>query len=367
MSRKAATMIGDLGFDLTEDALGEKGRAEALAGVARCVLSQIERPYPCSERQTLTGPDDLELPRLRFPAFFGSFDWHSCVHSHWTLVRMLATDALAGNAELEAAAAAQLARTFSPDLMEAEAASWRERVPAWEEKPYGWTWELALDVELARLAATPGGAHAADADAWREAARPLTEEMRRRTMGWIAGLSLPSRTGIHSDTGWNLAMAIDCGRAAGDDELTEAAARRLFLADECAPCAYEPQADTFTSSVLNEAALMARVLGANEYAEWLEAYLPQLFRAHFSTPLIADLPGRLNGEGYLEVHTVALPTSRALAARDAAAALPAGRAQGRLSAEAARWLVEGVEDVQLSGYLADHWVGSFVCAALLGA
>ena len=257
-------MIGDLGFDLTEDALGEKGRAEALAGVARCVLSQIERPYPCSERQTLTGPDDLELPRLRFPAFFGSFDWHSCVHSHWTLVRMLATDALAGNAELEAAAAAQLARTFSPDLMEAEAASWRERVPAWEEKPYGWTWELALDVELARLAATPGGAHAADADAWREAARPLTEEMRRRTMGWIAGLSLPSRTGIHSDTGWNLAMAIDCGRAAGDDELTEAAAaaaRRLFLADECAPCAYEPQADTFTSSVLNEAALMARVLG----------------------------------------------------------------------------------------------------------
>ncbi len=116
-------MIGDLGFDLTEDALGEKGRAEALAGVARCVLSQIERPYPCSERQTLTGPDDLELPRLRFPAFFGSFDWHSCVHSHWTLVRMLATDALAGNAELEAAAAAQLARTFSPDLMEAEAAS----------------------------------------------------------------------------------------------------------------------------------------------------------------------------------------------------------------------------------------------------
>ena len=281
-------MIGDLGFDLTEDALGEKGRAEALAGVARCVLSQIERPYPCSERQTLTGPDDLELPRLRFPAFFGSFDWHSCVHSHWTLVRMLATGALAGNAEVEAAAAAQLARTFSPDLMEAEAASWRERVPAWEEKPYGWTWELALDAELARLAATPGGAHAADAAAWREAARPLTEEMRRRTMGWIAGLSLPSRTGIHSDTGWNLAMAIDCGRAAGDDELTEAAAaaaRRLFLADVCAPCAYEPQADTFTSSVLNEAALMARVLGANEYAEWLEAYLPQLFRAHFSTPL----------------------------------------------------------------------------------
>ena len=363
-------MIGDLGFDLTADALGERGRAEALAGVARCVLSQIERPYPCSERQTLTSPDDLELPRLRFPAFFGSFDWHSCVHSHWTLVRMLAAGALAGDPELEDAAAAQLDRTFSPELMAAEAASWRDRVPTWEEKPYGWTWELALDAELMRLAAAPESAHAADAAAWREAARPLTEEMRRRTMGWISGLSLPARTGVHSDTSWNLAMAIDCGHATGDAELAEAAtaaARRLFLADECAPCAYEPQADTFTSSVLNEAALMARALDADEYAEWLEAYLPQLFRAHFSAPLIADLPGRWNGEGYLEVHTVALPTSRALAARDAASALPAGPAQGRLSAEAARWLVEGVEDVQLSGYLADHWVGSFVCAALLGA
>lgn len=363
-------MIGDLGFDLTADALGERGRAEALAGVARCVLSQIERPYPCSERQTLAGPDDLELPCLRFPAFYGSFDWHSCVHSHWTLVRMLATDALAGDPELEAAAAAQLGRTFSPELMAAEAASWCDHVPAWEEKPYGWTWELALDAELMRLAATAESAHAADAAAWREAARPLTEEMSRRTMGWVAGLSLPARTGVHSDTGWNLAMAIDCGRATGDAELAEAAtaaARRLFLADECAPCTYEPQADTFTSSVLNEAALMARALDADEYAEWLEVYLPQLFRAHFSAPLIADLPGRWNGEGYLEVHTVALPTSRALAARDAAAALPAGPAQGRLSAEAARWLVEGVEDVRLSGYLADHWVGSFVCAALLGA
>lgn len=88
--------------------------------------------------------------------------------------------------------------------MAAEAASWRGRVPAWEEKPYGWTWELALDAELMRLAAAPESAHAADAAAWREAALPLTEEMRRRTMGWISGLSLPARTGVHSDTAGTL-------------------------------------------------------------------------------------------------------------------------------------------------------------------
>ena len=141
-------MIGDRGFDITADAYAEAGRREALRGVCRCVLSQIERPYPCSERQTLTCAEDLELPRKRFPAFYGSFDWHSCVHSHWTLVRMLKDNVLTDVPELEKAAAAQLSRTFAPDLMEQEARSWKEKVPQWEEKPYGWTWELAVDQEL---------------------------------------------------------------------------------------------------------------------------------------------------------------------------------------------------------------------------
>ena len=363
-------MIGDLGFGLTAEAFDQTGASEALAGVARCVLSQIERPYPCSERQTLTCAEDLELPGRRFPAFFGSFDWHSCVHSHWTLVRMLAAGSLASDPELERAAAAQLGRTFEPARMTAEAASWRARVPQWEEKPYGWTWELALDAELGRLEAAPGNPHAASAAAWRETTRPLTDEMRRRTMGWIAGISMPARTGIHSDTAWSLAMCVDCAQATGDNELLDVArstAVRLFSADEAAPVAYEPQADTFTSAILNEAALMARALPAADYEAWLEGFLPQLYRRRFSAPLLPDLPGKWDGTGYLEVHTVALPTSRGLAARDAAAALPEGPARSRLAAEAARWLVDGVRDVELSGYLADHWVGSFVCAGLVGA
>ena len=112
---------------------------------------------------------------------------------------------------------------------------------------------------------------------------------------------------------------------------------------------------------------MARALPAADYEAWIEGFLPQLCRKHFSAPLLPELPGKWDGTGYLEVHTVALPTSRGLAARDAAAVLPEGPARSRLAAEAARWLVDGVRGVELSGYLADHWVGSFVCAALVGA
>ncbi len=375
-------MIGDLGFWLTGAAgagaapasscgafVGaEKDRA-ALLGVAECVLGQINRPYPCAERQTLTGPDDLELPVERFPVFYGSFDWHSCVHSHWTLVRMLCAGVFGENdRELEGRVLAQLERSFDKDAMAAEAESWREKVPAWEEKPYGWTWLLALDQELIRLSET-GGAYSAAAAEWREALLPLRDVMHGRVTGWLEGLSLAARTGTHSDSAWNLAMTLDYACAVGDDALAELAsgcARRLFGADVCAPVAYEPNADTFTSAILNEAACMARVLEAGEYEAWLEGYLPQLFADGFASPLIADLPGRWDGTGYLEVHTVALPTSRGLAARDAAAALGEGPARDRLTAEAARWVADGVGDIQLSGYLADHWVGSFVCAALLG-
>ena len=360
-------MIGDLGFRLTEDAFTQEGTHAALAGVATCVLSQIERPYPCSERQTLTCAEDLELPRRRFPAFYGSFDWHSCVHSHWTLVRLLKDNVLADTPELEEQAAAQLSRTFAPDLMAAEARSWKEKVPQWEEKPYGWTWELALDEELAHLAELAGNPHAEEAEDWRAALSPLTEEMHRRVADWIAHLSLPARTGLHSDTAWSLAMAADYAEATQDQELLESvrtAAIRLFAHDVAAPLAYEPEADTCTSAILNEAALMARVLSGEAYLSWMKDYMPALFSESFSSPLIQDLPGKWDGTGYLEVHTVALPTSRALAARDAASALPAGAARDRFAAEATRWLVQGVQDVELSGYLADHWVGSFVCAAL---
>ena len=279
---------------------------------------------------------------------------------------MLKDNVLTDVPELEKAAAAQLSRTFAPDLMEQEARSWKEKVPQWEEKPYGWTWELAVDQELGKLA-NAESPYADEAKAWRAALSPLTEEMHRRVAGWIAHLSLPARTGMHSDTAWSLAMAVDCAEATDDQELLESvcmAAVRLFGNDMEAPLAYEPEADTFTSAILNEAALMARVLSGEAYLSWMKDYMPALFSESFSSPLLADLPGKWDGTGYLEVHTVALPTSRALAARDAAAALPAGTARDRLSQEASRWLVQGIQDVELSGYLADHWVGSFVCAAL---
>ena len=379
-------MIGDLGFHLTDGVCAEMSavtpgcasadewRTRSLARVAECILGQIARPYPCSERQTLMGPEDLELPRERFRVFFGSFDWHSCVHSHWTLVRLLATGALdaSGLEELRARVLAQLETSFEPAGLAAEAQAWRTRIPAYEERPYGVTWFLALDAELGRLAAVPGEL-SGRAQAWREACAPMTAEMRSRVLEWARGLALPTRSGIHTDTAWSLAMAWDWAADAADAEMQEAvraSALRLYSADVNAPCAYEPAGNTFTSSILNEAACMARVMDPAAYDVWLRGFLPALYApagGEGEAPLLPDLARAWDGASYLGVHEVALPLARCLAARDAASPLAATRcARERLASESRRWMRQGAQNTPLDGYLADHWVGSFLAAALVG-
>ena len=390
-------MIGDLGFHLTDGVCGEiaaatppcasadEWRVRALVRVAECILGQIARPYPCSERQTLMGPEDLELPRERFRVFFGSFDWHSCVHSHWTLVRLIASGVLdpVANAacdlgdvdleDLQARVLSQLETSFVPAGLAEEAEAWRTRIPAYEERPYGVTWFLALDAELGRLAAAPGEL-SGRAKAWRETCAPMTAEMRRRVLEWARGLALPTRSGIHTDTAWSLAMAWDWAAFAGDAELSDVVrkvALRLYSADVNAPRAYEPGGDTFTSSILNEAACMARVMEPAAYDAWLQGFLPALYAPAgegSEAPLLPDLARAWDGASYLGVHEVALPLARCLAARDAAGPLPASSpARARLAADSRRWMRQGAQDTPLDGYLADHWVGSFVAAALLGA
>ena len=358
-------MIGDKAPSATQTAQ----RSSAARSVAECILAQIHRPYPCSESQVLHGPDDLQLPTDRFPVFFGSFDWHSCVHSHWSLVRLLANGALAP--DLAARAAAALDRSFQPDALAREAASW-ELLPEHTERPYGLTWLLALDAELAR----PEIARAHPA--WRPALNPLVEVLLPRVRSWVHACALPVRSGVHSDTAWSLAMAWDWASATADQPLLDVIAERarsLYLRDVCAPCAYEPSGETFTSPILNEAALMARVLEPDEYDRWMRGFLPQVFETAGlpaaspdpdAAPLLPDIPAAWDGASYLGVHEVALPLARCVAARDAAAGLTDPQARAYLMAQADRWERQGLGGLVLDGYLADHWVGSFVVAAVEG-
>src|SRR5205807_1840193 len=59
------------------------------AAYARVALTNVQREFPSSLSYVATEPETVTRPRDLHPAFYGSFDWHSCVEMHWVLVRLL--------------------------------------------------------------------------------------------------------------------------------------------------------------------------------------------------------------------------------------------------------------------------------------
>ena len=57
--------------------------------IAAVFLGCLHREYPNKAAQVLNDDRDARPPRELTPAFFGCFDWHSAVHSHWALLRLL--------------------------------------------------------------------------------------------------------------------------------------------------------------------------------------------------------------------------------------------------------------------------------------
>ena len=60
--------------------------AERFANLA---LACVHKEYPNTLKHTLNSNVDVAPPRQLTPAFYGCSDWHSSVHGHWLLVRLM--------------------------------------------------------------------------------------------------------------------------------------------------------------------------------------------------------------------------------------------------------------------------------------
>jgi hypothetical protein len=223
--------------------------------LARVALANVGREYPRRLDQLLSAPDAEWRPRVLHPAFFGSYDWHSAVHMHWLLARLLRLFPA-----MEGEIAPTLDRHLTDQNITAELAFFRMPGSATFERPYGWAWLLELQAELRRL----GRRY--------EVLEPLAEELAHRFRVYIAGLPYPVRAGTHGNTAFACILARDYGL----EEEVAAAARRWYAADRNYPVAYEPSADDFLSPALVEAVLMKKVLQEREFDDWFAAFLPQL-------------------------------------------------------------------------------------------
>src|SRR5437667_5564200 len=217
--------------------------AERFANLA---LACVHKEYPNKLSHTLNSDADVTPPRKLTPAFYGCYDWHSSVHGHWLLARLVRTFP---DAPFAKPARAALRKSLTADNLKLEAAYLREKGRTSFERPYGLAWLLQLCVELREWNDPEAKEMAANL-------RPLEDAAVERLSAWLPKLSHPARIGEHDQTAFGLGLMLDYARAAGNEsfvKLITEQARKFYLADKDCPLTYEPSGEDFLSPVLGEA------------------------------------------------------------------------------------------------------------------
>jgi Protein of unknown function (DUF2891) len=315
---------------------------------ARLARDCIQRELPNMIQHLIYGPDDVRRPRELHPAFYGCLDWHSAVHGHWMLVRLLRTvPELADADQIRAALDANL----TADNIAAEVAYFTGAKRLSFERTYGWAWLLQLAAEL-------HGWDDAGARRWSANLQPLTETIIARYLAFLPKQTYPVRTGVHPNTAFGLALALDYARATGHAELAALVIERAttyYAADRDAPAAWEPGGEDFFSPVLIEADLMRRVLPPQGFADWLHGFLPRGLPPSLAQPAIVSD----RGDPKL-AHLDGLNLSRAWCLRAVAHALSAGDAlRAELAAAGDAHAAAGLAHVATGDYMGEHWLASF--------
>jgi hypothetical protein len=236
---------------------------------AKLALECVHKEYPNKISHVLNSDADVAPPRKLTPAFCGCYDWHSSVHGHWLLVRLLRTFP---NAPFAPAARDALKQSLTAENLKQEATYIRGQGRASFERPYGLSWLLQLCTEL-REWDDP------DAKEMSERLRPLEEAVLERLTTWLPKLSHPVRIGEHDQTAFGLGLMLDYARTTGNEtfaKLVVESARKFFMADKNCPLAYEPSGEDFLSPCMGEADVMRRVLPPAEFAKWLGEFMPQI-------------------------------------------------------------------------------------------
>jgi hypothetical protein len=330
------------------------GASELDAGTAdrfaKLALACIDREYPNKPEQVLDGPADVKAPREFHPSFYGCYDWHSSVHGHWMLVRLLQTNPAIPSA---GGIRARLDAHFTGDAITAEARYLDTPGARAFERPYGWAWTLRLVADLE-------GSQDPQQRAWRERVRPLENAVVARFQDYLPKLTRPVRSGIHPNTAFALAQALDYARATRRADLEKIFLSRAsfyFGSDRACPLAYEPSGEDFLSPCLAEADLMRRVLAPKEYGQWLKRFLPQL-SAHKTFPLTPVTAADPTDPKL--VHLDGLNLSRAWMLRGIAQGLaPTDGRRAVLLRTAAAHEVVGLARVSSGDYVGEHWLASF--------
>jgi hypothetical protein len=325
--------------------------AYAAERFAKLALACVRKEYPNKISHVQNSDADVAPPRKLTPAFCGCYDWHSSVHGHWLLVRLLRTFPDASFAKLARDA---LKESLTAENLKTEAAYLRGDGRASFERPYGLAWLLQLCAELREWEDPQAGEMLAKL-------KPLEDATIERLTTWLPKLSHPIRIGEHNQTAFALGLVLDCARGKNDERLAKLAAdsaRKFYLADKNCPLAYEPSGEDFLSPCLGEADVMRRVLTQADFAKWLSQFLPQIPRTATADWLLVTISPDPSDPKL--AHLDGLNLSRAWMLEGILSSLPADDPRRSALASAAEALRRaGLAAVTGEHYEGGHWLGSF--------
>ncbi len=325
-------------------------RSEA-SHFAQLALKCVAKQYPNKLDHVMNDASEVRPPTSLHPAFYGCFDWHSSVHGHWMLVRLLRLfPDLSEEQEIRVA----LRKNLSAENLRAETAYLDGPNRQSFERTYGWAWLVKLAEELGR-------GEGPELRQWSNNIKPVADALVTRYLDFLPKQTYPIRTGVHPNTAFGLAFAWDYAEAAGNRRLADLVRERAltyFSGDAGYPAAWEPGGEDFFSPSLMEADLMRRVMKPKEFKRWFYRFLPGIARGE---PKVLLHPAIVTDRSDPKlVHLDGLNLSRAWCMKSIAAALPAGDPARKVLAESAsRHAEEALPHVAGGDYAGEHWLASF--------
>ncbi len=320
---------------------------EQASRFAALAMKGIAKEFPNKMDHVMDRPDAVKSPKQLHPAFYGCFDWHSSVHGHWMLIRLLKL-----HAELPEAAAirAGLRTNLTKENLAVETAYLKRPGTGSFERTYGWAWLLKLTEEL-------HGWDDPDGKAWAANLAPLAEAFVQRYLEFLPRQTYPIRTGVHPNTAFGLAFALDFARTTGRKDLEKLVAQRAkdyFSADKNYPASWEPGGEDFFSAALMEADLMRRILPVEEFRVWFRGFLPEVPASLLTPAIVSD-----RSDPKI-VHLDGLNLSRAACLWSIARAYPKGDPLRALLGDSAqRHADDSLPHVASGDYAGEHWLASF--------
>lgn len=334
---------------------------EGASYFAKLSLDCASKSSPHYYFRAIRKKGDTDGPKDVWPSFYGCYDWHSSVHNHWCMIKILKSHPNIPEAE---ELRQRLSESFTAENILKEVEYVRSHENGLFEFPYGQSWALKVADEL----------HSWDdpmAKEWLQNLMPLTKYIAQvHTIVWKQ-VNQVELSGSHDSPAMGLSFAYDYAVAFGDKKLQKvvsSAAMKYYGNLENVAITKEPYEYDFMSASLLVADLMRKILKPEKFVKWSKGFCPDLFvAANVKSPL--QIKRSEKHDGY-ESHWDGYHLNRIWCLNGMLKSLPEGTLDESTKKEWVKAMNDmwdyAQESIGKGNYDIDHWLSSFSVFALIG-